>query len=259
MSTLNPPPSSTLRNTHRVFVYGTLLRGFANHSYLQNANFLGPAMTVDRYALYADIIPFVVRQEAVSCITGEVYEIDESTLEDLDRLEQHPSWYRRDQVMVELSGGERLQSWLYFYPQPTGQLVETGDFRCIATARMEAFHIPREYRQLYFAYGSNMNAEQMLNRCAGAEFRGPGRLAAYRLINNTDGVATVVPDASEEVLGVVWVLGRYHEERLDGFEGVEERTHLKEYVTIETNEGLLEHVLIYVASNKTPTSGDGSP
>src|SRR5512134_770258 len=132
MSAPNLPPSLTLHSTHRVFVYGTLMRGFANHSYLQNAAFLGTALTVDRYALYADIIPFVIRQEPVSRIIGEVYEIDEFTLGELDRLERHPFWYRRDQVMVELSGGERLQSWLYFYPRPSGQLVETGDFRRIA-------------------------------------------------------------------------------------------------------------------------------
>jgi gamma-glutamylaminecyclotransferase len=252
MSSLNRPSTAISRSTHRVFVYGTLLRGFANHSYLQNASFLGPAMTVDRYALYADIIPFVIRHEAVSRIIGEVYEIDESTLEDLDRLEQHPSWYQRDQVMVELSGGERLQSWLYFYPRPAGRLVESGDFRCIATARMETFHIPKDYRQFYFAYGSNMNSEQMLNCCAGTELHGTGRLAAHRLIFNTDGVVTVVPDAEEEVLGVVWVLGRYHEERLDSFEGVEEKIRLKKYVTIETKEGPLEHVLIYVTCNRTP-------
>ena len=56
---------------HCLFVYGTLLSGFENHQQLRDALFLGQARTKERYALYANWIPYVTRSRKVSRIRGD--------------------------------------------------------------------------------------------------------------------------------------------------------------------------------------------
>lgn len=115
-----------MHRKHAVFVYGTLKQGLSNHFFLRDARFLGRAQTVERYALYEDEIPIVTRSQAVSPIQGEVYEVTEKMLHHLDVLEQHPEFYRREQVAVLLEDGSQLQAWLYFSPDPKGSLLPEG-------------------------------------------------------------------------------------------------------------------------------------
>ena len=46
---------------------------------------------------------------------------------------------------------------------------------------------------LYFAYGSNLDLEQMAQRCPDAEIVGPVRLENYELRFRGSGFATVAP------------------------------------------------------------------
>ncbi len=110
----------------KVFVYGTLRKGWGNHRLLRHLNGV-PAVTENHYSLYARRIPFV-HKNPVSPIVGEVYEVDERTLESLDRLEGHPRWYVREEVPVVLETGEVTSAWLYFNDSEDGQLIESGDF-----------------------------------------------------------------------------------------------------------------------------------
>jgi gamma-glutamylcyclotransferase (GGCT)/AIG2-like uncharacterized protein YtfP len=111
-----------------VFVYGTLRKGFKYHSLLQGAHFVGSATTCECYALYLAAYPCLFKGKAVSRIRGEIYEIDQSTLEQLDELENHPYEYRREQVQVILDNGRKLPAWVYFYPEPIGILEPSGDY-----------------------------------------------------------------------------------------------------------------------------------
>jgi gamma-glutamylaminecyclotransferase len=117
-----------------VFVYGTLKNGFNNHHLLASSFFLGRAVTCRDYALYSSSIPFVIRDQPVSQIHGEAYGVSHQTLNKLDDLEGHPTWYRREQIPVclydEKSRKEKLLvAWIYFYPNPTGQLIQDGIYR----------------------------------------------------------------------------------------------------------------------------------
>ncbi len=58
----------------KVFVYGTLMKGFNNHGLLKDAKFIGKAIISD-YALYCvtPYYPGIVRQYG-SAVNGEVYE-----------------------------------------------------------------------------------------------------------------------------------------------------------------------------------------
>ena len=60
----------------------------------------------------------------------------------------------------------------------------------------------------YFAYGSNMNLDQMAYRCPAASVVENVRLEGYRLTfcgrGKGSGVATILPEEGSQVEGVLW-------------------------------------------------------
>ena len=76
--------------------------------------------------------------------------------------------------------------------------------------------------QLYFAYGSNMNMDQMAFRCPDASVVGVVRVDDYRLTfcgSGYAGVATILPQAGSHVDGVLWRISAADEKHLDFYEG----------------------------------------
>ncbi len=79
--------------------------------------------------------------------------------------------------------------------------------------------------RLYFAYGSNLDAEQMRERCPGSEPRFRARLIDHRVdfthysTRWSGGAADVVPEAGAIVWGVVYAMPEDDVTRLDAFEG----------------------------------------
>ena len=114
---------------HKIFVYATLMKGYWNHNLIIESDFLGKSITKEKYSLYYDErIPYLMLSPN-NKIHGEVYSIDHSTLERLDRLEGHPIWYRREIISIDIKNtNKRIKAWAYFYPYLTGSLVESGDF-----------------------------------------------------------------------------------------------------------------------------------
>ena len=112
--------------TRKVFVYGTLKRGYWNHHLLETSEFLGDAITIDKYLFHSEGIPYMMRPTAIQVkdknlvfhlglVTGELFQVTEQTvLSSLDRLEGHPSMYRRQDLQV-LSGGNVTKCEGYFY------------------------------------------------------------------------------------------------------------------------------------------------
>lgn len=112
----------------KVFVYGTLRKGLSWNHLLSTSKFLGEAKTKNKYALYAETIPYVIEDKEVSQIAGEVYEVDNETLQKLDQLEGHPNWYRRKEIEIMLNNSLIL-AWIYFYPKIQGRLILSGDYK----------------------------------------------------------------------------------------------------------------------------------
>jgi gamma-glutamylcyclotransferase (GGCT)/AIG2-like uncharacterized protein YtfP len=111
-----------------LFVYGTLKANFPNHHLLAEARFLGSGQTAAKYALYAAGIPHVIKNEKVSPIIGELYLVAAATLDRIDQLEDHPHWYCREVVTVTLEAGQPVRAWMYFFPQPRGRLIPSGEY-----------------------------------------------------------------------------------------------------------------------------------
>lgn len=94
----------------KVFVYGTLRRGQGNHEYfLGGADYIGEALTLPKYTMInMGHFPGCIHG-GKTAIKGEVYQITSSQLRELDRLESHPTFYRR--YATKLQGG--MIAWMY--------------------------------------------------------------------------------------------------------------------------------------------------
>ncbi|MEF9865937.1 MAG: gamma-glutamylcyclotransferase family protein [Oscillospiraceae bacterium] len=87
---------------------------------------------------------------------------------------------------------------------------------------------------LYFAYGSNMNLEQMAHRCPNAKVVGAVSVRGYRLAfcgKKENGVATIVPQEGRHVDGVLWKITTDCEKSLDMYEGYP-RLYGKKSITV---------------------------
>lgn len=99
--------------THRVFVYGTLKRGFRAHHLLQDAHFLGNAITLPGHALlHLGAYPGLIRLPGPHQVHGEVFEVSTRTLKALDTYEGTPTLYTRECIPLQDRKGEILA---YFY------------------------------------------------------------------------------------------------------------------------------------------------
>lgn len=109
-----------MTNLNKVFVYGTLKKGYGNNRLLQGSSFLGKDKTKEEYILGDVGFPYAFPSYVFSEITppqdlfkpvlGEVYEVDEETFSRLDHLEGVPYHYKRE--VIETEGGH--SAWMYY-------------------------------------------------------------------------------------------------------------------------------------------------
>ena len=99
----------------QIFVYGTLKSGFANHDeLLKGEKYLGTHVTIDRYPLVITgpwNSPVMFPEPGVgNCVQGEVYEVNETKLKQLDKFEyvHLPRGYKRFELKVMSKTGETL-------------------------------------------------------------------------------------------------------------------------------------------------------
>lgn len=99
-----------------VFVYGTLKDGLSNNVLLRSATFVSRGCTVKPYIMYdTGGFPVVFQETEKHNVSGEVYEVDDQTLQRLDRLEGHPSFFERREITVDLADtGVQHTCWMYF-------------------------------------------------------------------------------------------------------------------------------------------------
>lgn len=116
---------------------------------------------------------------------------------------------------------------------------------------MDTMQTDAPYR-LYFAYGSNMDVEQMKARCPESELVALSRLDGYRFLLNSRGVATIVPVEGRAVHGVVWSISREDEDSLDRYEGVASGFYRKEKMTVFLADGDRAESLVYIAADSAP-------
>ncbi|XP_022913945.2 putative gamma-glutamylcyclotransferase CG2811 isoform X1 [Onthophagus taurus] len=124
----------------KVFVYGTLKSGQPNHHWFSKDGgyykFLFNATTLIKYPLIIASqynIPFLLYSPGHGKnVKGEVYEVDETVLANLDILEDHPNWYERqlEDVYYDNDENKKDKVWVYFIKKFKSELLEKDTFEC---------------------------------------------------------------------------------------------------------------------------------
>ena len=118
-----------------LMVYGTLMNGFHNNKLLEGQKFIEECETKEKYTMYVNGIPYVFPYKETSSIKGELWEVTgEENIHQLDMLEGHPAWYRREEVEIKGLSGKIYKAWLYFLPDESLTLsnmsiIKNGDYR----------------------------------------------------------------------------------------------------------------------------------
>ena len=131
-----PVPAGAAAAGELMFVYGSLLSGLHNHFRLEGqSKLLGAARTVrSDYTMVTSEgsgFPFTLppgegRADCTpTAVLGELYQAVEpgegsALVRQLDALESHPDWYRREKVQVELVAegqgqGQLVEAWMYLF------------------------------------------------------------------------------------------------------------------------------------------------
>jgi len=113
---------------HQVFVYGSLKRGFHNHGLLSKSTFLseGASCGLEMYSLGS----FPAVTHGKGSVVGEIWEVDDDTLADLDRLEGHPNFYRREVMDIwcdNMNGN--LPCYVYVYQGQVRDHIPEGEWK----------------------------------------------------------------------------------------------------------------------------------
>ena len=109
---------------------------------------------------------------------------------------------------------------------------------------------------LYFAYGSNINLNQMAVRCPDAKVVEPAVLENYELLfrgnGSSFGVATIAPKEGSQVQGLLWKITPYCEMSLDIYEGYP-RLYEKQAITLCTKSGKQVQAIMTHEKERLPT------
>jgi len=100
-------------------------------------------------------------------------------------------------------------------------------------------------KTLYFAYGSNINLDQMAQRCPDAKPMGPVTLEGYELLFRGGGFATISPCEGSQVQGLLWEITPKSEFSLDLYEGYP-HFYKKQTVPVRDTQGREFQVMAYV-------------
>ena len=107
--------------------------------------------------------------------------------------------------------------------------------------------------KLYFAYGSNINLNQMAYRCPDAKVVESVVLEGYELLFRGNGggcgVATIAPKEGCQVHGLLWTITPRDERALDFYEGYP-RLYEQESVTVKLQSGAEITVMAYVMTRE---------
>jgi gamma-glutamylcyclotransferase (GGCT)/AIG2-like uncharacterized protein YtfP len=128
----------------RLFVYGTLMRGF-NHPMAKllsgNADFLGEARCMGRLYLAKHYPGLVLSDDPAEITFGELYRLRarDALLREFDMYEAcgegfaEPTEYVRKMLPVTLGDGAIGEAWTYLYNWPVADLPRIASGRFLGT------------------------------------------------------------------------------------------------------------------------------
>jgi gamma-glutamylcyclotransferase (GGCT)/AIG2-like uncharacterized protein YtfP len=98
-----------------IATYGTLKKGYNNYKlHLTNSTFIGSGVTQDKYPLIIKDMPYLIEEVGVGHqVEVDVFTINQQVFDRLDEFEDHPNWYKRKEIPIDLNG-KIFSCWLYF-------------------------------------------------------------------------------------------------------------------------------------------------
>lgn len=89
-----------------LFVYGSLKKGFDNHTVLKEANYISKAKTIDKFVMYKEEdrnYPYIVKNEIIGqSIEGELYQITrKDVLKKIDEFEDVPRYFKHEIISIK--------------------------------------------------------------------------------------------------------------------------------------------------------------
>ncbi|MHA6482815.1 gamma-glutamylcyclotransferase [Paenibacillus sp. strain BS8-2] len=168
----------------KVFVYGTLRCGECNHAWLNNAARIAQTAYVEGIMVDTGYgYPAIRMGEQSSLVSGELYEVSETVLLQLDRLEDYygpgdrRNEYERIRIKALTDAGV-VEAWVYVYTgaQRDEAIIPLGDWKLDRMCKEESL--------VYFAYGSCMDMERIQHAGYDAQFAdvlGRGTLEGFTL------------------------------------------------------------------------------
>lgn len=114
-----------MKGTSLVFTYGTLKRGYGNYQrILADAEFVGEAVTATGGYMMQNVgFPILWQNEPDPGgyrARGEIFEVTPIQLKHCDRLEGHPTMYRREKrefILTDTEHGstQQIEAWVYLW------------------------------------------------------------------------------------------------------------------------------------------------
>lgn len=101
-----------------IAVYGTLKRERHNHPLLLDSLYIGEGRTEQKYPMVVSRsgLPFLINKPGVGKkVNVELYLTDKAMLNNIDILEGHPEWYKREKTRVVVNDFV-AEPWIYFAP-----------------------------------------------------------------------------------------------------------------------------------------------
>ncbi|XP_078379143.1 gamma-glutamylcyclotransferase-like [Oculina patagonica] len=117
------------------------------------------------------------------------------------------------------------------------------------------FNASMTAKEMYFAFGSNMNPNRMNDRKAFFTERVGAKLSDYKMsfsFRRVDGCGSgnIRPEKNSVVHGVLYTLEAGGLEKLDVFEMVSKGCYRREMVTVETSDGIKLEATTYVVTDE---------
>ena len=100
-----------------LFVYGTLKRGFGNNPLIKHTEFIGEAITIDRFDLSGIGFPCAYPNRKGKLLQGEIYNLKGKDFITTDSLEGNGSLYQRE-LREFICDGIILEAWIYIIIEP---------------------------------------------------------------------------------------------------------------------------------------------
>jgi len=242
----------------KVFVYGTLRRGGKNHHLLNDSQCIFQQCFVEG-KLYDSSSGYpVMKQNTSGQICGELYEVTEPQLAEIDRLEGYKengsdNLFECKLLPVYNDKGAQYNAFVYVAGEAFNQvseLISSGDWL--------VYNYLKQSSLLYFAYGSCMDDERLKKASVDHHFkdvRGKGVLEGFefQFSRNTDdgGKADLVENTRGKAEGKVYDIPYDAVDYLYEREGVRANSYRPAVVPVSI-KGSVYQTLTFIGVSKSP-------